>query len=509
MRLVPAEDDFTAIVGRVDFYRKHIPWVNRGLVLRAGLNASEFRIDAPGLPEQAEWMLDLKRGLRLFSLMREFFWELRAYGQVVVLWKTLPANQAVAAEGRKPLSIECANPLVYQPRFNPKSGMEPRIVVVPANDSELVKLVGEAQSGDDATKTRAQARLNAYPKPFRDAVGGGVASLTKAEIPVEDLEKYGYHFEYAALDRRHWENWAFPGMYSIFPYLEMLMLADDADINVLHHYKAGILLVRLGPPEPKAGDEGLIAGEPELKAIDKKLAEMVKMRLPAWAARGDLRIDWIVPPDHLMNPQKVASAKEKTLDWLGFPKIAWPGQDVGGAFATMQSALKFLQVESNDERAIAKELFEAMFYGWSKASNKFKAAVWPRARFDPNALMEPRTLLELARLYQSLGGADEQTIAEMFGYDSEVWLARRIETAAWKKKYKTDFSPEFVPARSSPAAGQPTGRPVTTNQPTPERDADQQPRPSLEVAVEVAAREYGINPDEFRAAVEAEVVLAE
>lgn len=501
-RLLPDDDDLAEIVQRVDFYRKHIPWVNRGLVIRAGLNASEFHIDSPGMKEQAEWMRDLSRRLRMFSFMREFFIELRAYGQVIPLWRTKRG-------GRDPISIECANPQVYQPRFNPADGSRPRIVAIPKNDEALRRIAEESRTGDPAKRARAAERLKEYPEPIRRAVEDVNSFNRGVEVEASDLEKYGFNFEYATLDRRHWEDWGFPGMYSIFPYLEMLMLADDADVNALHHYKAGILLVRLGPSEPKAGDEALIASELELKSIDKKLAEMVKARLPGWAARGDLRIDWVVPPEHIMNPQKVASAKEKVLDWLGLPRIAWAGQDIQGAFASAQVSLKFLQQESIDERGIARELFEEWFFERASASNKFQGKVWPDVRFDPNALLEPRIILELARLYMQLGGADEQTIAEMFGYNAETWLAQRAQLKKLQKQYKVDFSPEYVPPRGGQSSGRSEGRPTTVDQPTPERGGQQQPRPSVEQASEVAERVFGISRQEFEDALKAEVVASE
>jgi hypothetical protein len=492
-RLAPDPEDWREIVLRVDFYRKHMPWVNRGLVIRAGLNAAEFRIDAPGAPDQQEWMLGLKRRLRMFSLMREFFWELRAFGQVILLWKT-------GRGGRDPISLECANPLIFQPRFNPLDGSRPRIVILPGMDERLRTLVGDAQSAESTKRAAAERALSAYPPPLVEAVRS--ARPETAEVPAEDLERYGYHFEYAALDRRHWEDWGFPGMYSIFPYLEMLMLADDADINALHHYKAGILLVRIGPSEPRAGDEALLPRETEVKAVEAKLVEMAKARLPHWAARGDLRIDWVVPPEHIMNPAKVASAQEKVFDWLGIPKPAWPGQGLQGAFASALVTLKFLQQESKDERALAKELFESWFYERCKATNRFQGAVWPVVRFDPNALLEPRVILELARLYMQYGGADEQTIAEMFDYDAEVWLARRQETERLKQRYGVDFRPEFTP---SVFAGRSAGRPATVDQPTPEQTAPGQPRPSTseaERAAQVAEQEFGLDAEAFRQALE-------
>lgn len=506
-RLLPDSSDFVEIVNRIEFYRKHLPWINRGLVLRAGASAQKFRIDVPGdttdAKKQAEWTLELYRKLRMFSFTREFFWNLRGYGQVVPLWRTVRG-------GREPLAIECADPRVYQPRYNPADGSRPRIVAVPGNDPKIKHLIQDAQNPDQNKKARAVTELARYPQPILDIVMG-TGTDRKTEVDAEDLEPWGFHFEYATLDRRHWEDWGFPGMYSIFPYLEMLMLADDADINALHHFKAGILLVTLGPTEPRAGDEALIASESELKSIDKKLAEMVKARLPGWAARGDLRIQWVVPPEHIMNPSKVASAKEKTLDWIGLPKPAWPGQDLGGAFASGLIALKFLQNDSEDERGIAKEFFEEWTYERAGTTNRFTGAIWPRAWFDPNALREERIVLELARLYMQYGGADEQSIAELFGNDAEVWLARRKAIKLLKKDYGVDFDPEFIPQKGGSApATRPTGRPATVNQPTPERGVQPQPRPTtVAQAVQVAAEQFGISAADFEEALAAQITTSE
>lgn len=498
-RLLPPLDDLGAIVDAVEFYRKHHPWVNRALILRAGINAGGFRIVAPGNKAQHDWMTDLSRELDWFGLMREIFWNLRAFGQVVTIWRTAPG-------GRDPVAIECANLQVYQPRYNPLDGANPRIVVLPGADENLKQLVQATQAGDAVARARAEQALRGYPAPLVDALRSGGTS--RIEVAGADLEKFGFHFAYAAYDRRHWEDWGHPGMYSIFPYLEMLMLGDDADINALHHLKAGILLVRLGPREPRAGDEGLLATEPELKAVETRLQEMLKARLPHWAARGDLSIEWVVPPDTIMNPQKVASAKEKVLDWLGFPRIAWAGQDFQGAFAAAQVALKFLYQESLDERALASGFAERWFFGRAKAANKFPGAVWPKSRFDPNALQEPRWILEMARLMLQFGGADEQTIAETLGYDAEVWLARRQETKQWKKRYGTDFAPEFVPQRG-PQAVRPQGRPITVDQETPERGGLRQPRPSTSEAAEIVERHFGIRAEDVKAALDVEFVAAE
>ncbi len=499
-RLLPDIGDLGAIVERAEFYRKHYPWVNRALILRAGLNAAEFRIDSPGNPEQEEWMRGLKRRLRMFSFMREFFWQMRAFSQVVVLWRTKPG-------GRDPISIECANLEVYQPRYNPLDGSRPRIVVLPGRDANLKRLAQDVRSADQTKQARAREQLALYPKPLVEAVTSTVSS--SAEVDADLLEDSGFHFDYAAFDKRHYEDWAFPGIYSIFPYLEMLMLADDADINALHHYKAGILLVTLGPTEPRAGDETVMPGEGELKSIESKLTAMAKSRLPAWAARGDLRITWVVPPEHIMNPDKVKSAKEKVLDWLGISRLAYPGQDFAGAFAVGQIGLKFLQQESKDERQIAKEFAEEWFHQRSEGTNKFKGAIYPTARFDPNALTEPRLILEAARLFMQLGGADEGTIAEILDYDAEVWLARKSALAKLKKKYKTDFAPEFTPAKPGSPSARPEGRPTTADQPTPERGNEPQPRPSTSEAAEVVEREFGLRAEDVKAALDAEFVGGE
>src|SRR3972149_3719732 len=89
-RLLPAEDDLSAILDKTEYYQRRLPWLNRALVLRAALNAAEFGVDAPSKPKQTEWMLSIKRDLRMYSFMREFFIQLRSAGQVVPLWKTAP-----------------------------------------------------------------------------------------------------------------------------------------------------------------------------------------------------------------------------------------------------------------------------------------------------------------------------------------------------------------------------------------------------------------------------------
>lgn len=514
-RLLPDPDDFVAITEKIDFFRKNIPWVNRAINFRAGLDASEFSVVAPGPTEEArkqtEWMLELKRDLRMYSVIREFFWQLRAFHQCVVLWKTEPGK-----EGLKPLSIECPNLQVYQPRFDPRNGAIPRIVAVPSNDQDLIRLLTHERSGNATQKSVAAELLARYPKVLVNALRD--SRNAHVEVPAAELEADGYHFEYAAFDRRHYEDWGFPGIYTIIPYLEMLMLGDDADINALHHYKAGILLVRIGPTAEnlRVADSELIAGDQELEAINKKLLTLGKARLPAWAARGDLRIDWVVPPEHIISQEKVQSAKERVLDWLGIPKIAWPGQEGGGSFGTAHVVLKFLQQESQDARSIAAELFERWFYERAKSSNSFDKAVWPIVRFNPNALAEPRIVLEMMRLFMQSGGADMQTIAEMAGYHAEVWLARRREIDDLKKDYKGDFDPEFIPPTKgggfTVGQGKGGGRPTTGQPNTPEGDGLRQPRPSTaeaeavtEAAGRIAEREFGVASDEFRAAIEKEL----
>lgn len=496
-RLLPSPQDLGAIIDSAEFYRKHHPWINRGLILRAGINATQFRINAPGNSAQDVWMLEMKRKLRMFSFMREFFWQMRMFGQVVPLWRT-------ERDGRDPKSIECASLKVYQPRFNALDGSRPRIVVLPSKDENLRRLVGEARGSDQAKKVAALDQLKTYPAPLVEAAMSR-SGILPAEVPAESLEKWGFHFEYTAYDKRHYEDWAFPGIYSIFPYLEMLMLADDADINALHHYKAGILLVNLGPTEPSTQNIELVPGDSELAALEKRLQDMAKARLPHWAARGDLRISWVVPPDHIMNPSKVASAKEKVLDWLGLPRLAFPGQDVQGAYASWQAALKILQQESEDERQLAGEFAEEWFFHRSHETNAFKGANWPAAWFDPNALNEPRIILELARMYKTLGGADEMTVAEMFNYNAEVFLARRAELKNLLKRYNVNFDPAFVPQKGA-APARPRGRPATTDQPTPEDDGSRQPRPSTSEAAEIVHRKFGISADEVRQALEDEYV---
>lgn len=465
--LIPAEDDLDGILERIDFYNRIFPWINRALRLRAGAYASEMSVEAPGKPEQTEWMLDLYRNLRFFSFIREFFWQLEAHGQVIVLWKTLPNedNKVTGAVGRKPISIECADPRVHQPRG---TGVIPRIVVLPYKDERLVKLVDKLRL--NSNDIEAKREIGTYPQPLIDAVKRG----GKIEVSAEELEPYGYHFEYAALSRRHYEDGAFPGMYSIFPDLEIVAIAQDTDINALHHYKVGFVLIRLGPSEPSGNDLPVMATEKQLKDLNDVITAQAKNKLPSLVGRGDLRIDWIVPPANILAPEKYEAAMRRIFDWLGIPRIAWAGQDFQGAFAAAQTTLKFIQQESKDVRDIARELFERWFYERARESNAFEGAIWPTIRFDPNALVDQMTIQRWAQLFMQFGGASEQTILEMADLDAEVEAARRQRDKEIIKKFKVDWSPAFVPARIP----QPEGRPPTVSQPTPETGVSPQTRPS-------------------------------
>lgn len=470
--LVPAEDDFDGILERVDFYNRIFPWINRALRIRAGAYASEMSVDAPGKPEQTDWMLDLYRSLNFFSFIREFFWQLEAHNQAIVLWKTLPDSSANAeidtatgAVGRKPASIECADLRVHQPRG---PGVIPRIVVLPYKDERLVKLVNKLKlnPGD----AEAKKEIAAYPPPLIDAVKKG----GKIEVRAEELEPHGYHFEYAAINRRHYEDCAFPGMYSIFPDLEIVAIAQDTDINALHHYKVGFVLIRLGPQNPSGTDLPIMATEKQLSDLNDVITAQAKNKLPSLVGRGDLRIDWVVPPADILAPAKYEAAMRRIFDWLGIPKIAWPGQDFQGAFAAAQTTLKFIQQESKDVRDVARELFERWFFERARESNKFEGAIWPTIRFDPNALVDQMTIQKWAQLFMQFGGASEQTILEMADLDVEVEAARRQRDKETRKKFKVDWAPAFVPTK----APQAEGRPPTVAQPTPESGTLPQTRPS-------------------------------
>lgn len=455
--LLPREGNFDDIIDRIDDYRKKQSWINRGLILRAAFNASEISIQAPGQPKQTTWMHDLLRQLKFFSFAREWFWQLRAYGQVVTLWKTGP-------DGKKPISIECADLRAHQPRG---PGPTPRIVVLAGKLEPVRKLIQEARGSALPQAQRARAQLAAYPKPIVDAVRG---TKKDAEVAAEELAPYGYHLLYTAFDRRHHEDWGFPGMYTIFGDIEMVEMARAVDINALHHYKAAILLVRLGPQDPSGTDIPVMATQPQLKALEAKLMEQARNRLPTLVARGDLKIDFITPPVEVFTAEKYKMAIANIFDWMGIPKSAWPGQDLTGSFASAQVTLKFLQQESKDERDLFRETFESWFYERAQASNAFEGARYPIISFDPNALIEPRLVLDKAKHMWTMG-VSEATVLDALDLDPDVEANRLKEYADTLKKAKG----QFIPRAAQAAQG---GRPETVNQPTPERETAPQPRPS-------------------------------
>ncbi len=473
--LLPKPTDFDAIFNRIEFYRKNSSWVNRALVLRAAFNASEISVHAPRSEKQTEWMQGLVRQLRFFSFAREWFWQLRAFGQVITLWKTRPG-------GKKPVSIECADLRAHQARG---PGAAPRIVVLPNKVAAITKLVQEARRGGEKGRA-AQERLNEFPAPLVEAAG----SSKTAEVDARDLESYGYYLSYTSLDRRHHEDWAFPGMYSIFGDIEMVEMARAVDINALHHYKAAILLVRLGPEDPTGNDIPVMATGPQLKALEKRLMEQARNRFPTLVARGDLRIDFVTPPVEVFTTEKYKMAVTNIFDWLGIPKSAWPGEDLQGAFASAQVTLKFLQQESKDERDLFREEFERLFHTWASSSSRFGEAQWPRIAFDPNSLTEPRLIYESARLLWEIG-VSVDTVLDVLGFDGEVEATRLRDYDKILKELKVDFIPRGRTSR-------PQGRPTGTDQPTPERDTgNQQPRPGAAAAVEDLGLESEETEDTF------------
>lgn len=454
--LLPRENDFDAIFERIDWYRKTNAWVNRALLLRAQFNASELTLHAPRNDAQTRWMRDLARELRFFSFAREWFWQLRAFGQVITLWKTSPG-------GKRPISIECADLRAHQPRG---PGASPRIVVLPGKVQPLHRLVEQARR-KDALGRRAQEMLAQYPAPLVEAVR---ASGRQQEVDAQDLERFGYHLVYSALDRRHHEDLAFPGMYSIFGDIEMVELARAVDLNALHHYKAAILLVRLGPENPGGNDIPVLATSAQLKSLEKAIMAQARNRFPTLVGRGDVRIDFITPPVEVFTPEKYKMAVANIFDWLGIPKAAWPGQDLQGAFASAQVTLKFLEQESADERQLFRETFEEWFFQRARTSNDFEGAAWPLISFDPNALREPRIILQTAQLLWQMG-VSEATVLDAVGLDGDVEASRLHDF----DRVKANLGVAFV-ARQRPPA--PPGRPATVDQPTPERQTAPQPRPS-------------------------------
>src|SRR3990172_10316142 len=289
--LLPRETDFDAIVNRADWYSRTNAWVNRGLLLRAAFNASELSINAPRNEEQTKWSQQLMRDLRFFSFAREWFWQLGAFHQVMTLWKTSP-------DGRKPISIECADLRAHQPRG---PGATPRIVIIPGKVEALKKFAQEAKLPGERGRV-ARERLAEFPRPLVDAATATTSRFP--EVDARDLEPYGYHLEYTALNRRHYEDWAFPGIYSIFGDIEVVEMARAVDINALAQYKAAILLVRLGPDNPGGNDQAVMAKEPDLKKLEKRIMEQARNKFPTLVARGDLKIDFITPPVEVFTAEK-------------------------------------------------------------------------------------------------------------------------------------------------------------------------------------------------------------
>jgi hypothetical protein len=427
--LRPNEHDFDAIIERINWYANTNVWVNRALSLRASLNAAEFNIFVPKNKEQSAWLKTLCKDLRMYSSVREMFWNLRAYDQACILWKTGKGDGTTPTRGMRPVSIECQDLRVVQPKG---PGHTPHLVMYPHKDATI-----SALAGLDRRTSKFRVATNVYPQVLLDA------ARKREAVPVEELEQFGYHFDYVARNRRDWDDTAFPSMYSIFADLELIALAEEIDANALHHYKAGILQFAIGPENPTNLET--IPGPNVITQTEKEIKKQLQVRLSTLFSRGDVHIRWIVPPKDILSEEKYTSAVRRVFDYLGIPRVAWAGQSLEGAYAAAVSAMKFLRSESEDDRALMKEFLEGWLLGRARASNKFDGAEDVRVRFDPNALVEDRVTLELMRMFLNSGGASLATVLDMADLDIEYEAMKRKERAELEKEYKVDFGLEFKP----------------------------------------------------------------
>lgn len=453
--LVPAETDYDSIIDRINWYANANSLVTRALSIRAALNAAEFNIFVPKNEDELVWLQGLCRELKMYSAVREMFWNLRAFDQVVVLWKTSNTS------GFKPVSIECQDPRIVRPEG---PGHTPTLFMYPAKDKVLSALAGMGKKAVDNPKLAAM-----YPVPMIEA------AKKMQKIDVKDLEEYGYHYEYVARNRRDWDDTAFPSMYSIFADLEILNLAAEIDANALHHYKVGILQFAIGPENPT--DPKMITGQNALAKTEAEVRKQLQNRLASLFTRGDLRINWIVPPVEMLSEAKYKASQRRVFNWLGLPLVAWAGEDLQGAYAAAVSAMKFLRAESEDDRMLMKEMLEDWLTGRAKSSNRFSGAQPVRVRFDPNALVEDRIILDMMKLFMLYGGASEQTILDMADLDPEFEAYQRKMLKGIKQDYKIDFAPEFIASKGA-ASGEEGGRPNQGERPRSEEMTGPQSRPS-------------------------------
>jgi hypothetical protein len=474
--LTPSDKDYDGIIDRILNYTNTNLWVGRALSLRAALNAAEFNIFVPKDEKQLEWLESLCKDLKMYSSVREMFWNLRAFDQTVVLWKTARGENGDQTRALKPLSIECQDPRVVQPKG---PGHTPKLYMYPHKDKVI-----RALSGMDRRSAEYKRLKDLYPEPILEA------GRKRQALPVEQLEKYGYHFEYFARNRRDWDDTAFPTMYSIFADLEMINLAAEIDANTLHHYKAGILQFAIGPDNPT--NPMVIPDGKVLKETEQGVKRQLRNRLASLFTRGDVKITWVVPPKEVLTEEKYTSAMRRVMDYIGLPRVAWAGQNAEGAYAAAVSAMKFLRAESEDDRALMKEFLESWLTGRAKSSNEFPGAKPVRVRFDPNALVEDRVILELMRLFSQAGGASIQTILDMADLDPEFEAYQRKKAKELKKEYGVDFAPEYsVTKGGSTDRG---GRPNGGESPRPEEVVGPVPRVS-KAKVEAIAAKIGVSPE--------------
>jgi len=437
--LQPRRSSVLETLQRCMYYAERDPLVSRALDLRASLNASEFRIYSPDSKAQA-WAEETVRRLNLYSFVRELFWRLRAFDQAVYL----EVMASPTGEGaRTPAAVRCIDFQIARPE-----GSKSDIFVYPANDPQLV----EKANNPKLRKTLHPLILQAIQS------GSG--------IPAKALEEAGMYFGYVSRTD-HRPGLELPSMYAIMPDLELISMAADIDANVLFQMKAGIMLIRVGPENPTQA--ALIPKRDTLREIEAELRRQIQNRLPSLFARGDVRIEWLVPPTAMFSPEKYERILERVFNWLGLPRIVWPVQPSSGSFAEAYLAIRILREECRADRVIVKQVVESLL------ERAYRRATLGDARFevsfDASTLVDDNVLVNLLRLYHTYGGPSMETLMDVSPLDLSIEVER--ERRRREMESGEYWGPYFVP---STGRGAQPGRPPTVSEPTQETPGMRVPR---------------------------------
>jgi len=478
--LLPPPTDRNRILQRIYAYARDIGLIKLWERRMADFGSAGFELTCAN-EEQQEFCNQIAAALNFDAVSYRLHKTLALAEQCVLWWRYYDAG-----EKRDPLAPQNGT---LVPKWIEQ--IPPTVITFTNTGAVAVKANMLEPLASLARKRNLSSEETAYLRQFpRDLVKAASARGAEAIYPLERLNSdenrniMGYTVM-SHWGKDDWQKWPVPTLYAVLSDIEYLLLCQDIDYSAIHRLRAGIVLWKVGPKEPRPDTPA--PNEPVLKALEERIRQSLAALHQDIFVGNDFTVEWVVPPKELFSPEKYRAALGRVMDLLDIPSIFYPlahGQEdsarnmafASSYIATQPFAQAVLARRRMIQRVIERFFWMLCYINGIGVSGEQKKPSRVEVEYDPNVLKESRTVLAEVMFAAKQGIISNRTAADALGRNYDAELVRRQEELRLMEKNPLLIMPYFAPSSGQSPAGDP-GRPRTSDKPVDDDDSVQ-PKPS-------------------------------